>query len=326
MGYLRQLQANDDSRAEALRALGGLLFGIGMLVLLLRRSTFEDPWGDFVVFVSLLIPALVLYGGGLAAARAATPKHWHSVWVVFGIVFIYATLRQFLELIDANAEAPLNVAWTVGVVAAAGAAAAVFAGVRFGWLVAGVALVIVWLSLWDQILENGVGDDIGTFRGLCMIAALGLVVLGAVIERRGREGIEAAEFVTAAGLVFVLGAGLVSLAGVFSGLFVPVDVGASGAAEGQPSLLWDLVLLVGSVALIGAGSLVGSRGPVYIGGAGLAVFILLVGGDLDDDSPAGSVVGWPLILLGLAGVAIAASVFGGRSQAGNQVGDQDPAP
>jgi len=154
-----------------------------------------------------------------------------------------------------------------------------------------------------------------------MIAALGLVAAGWLLERRGREGAEASEFVTAAGLIFVLGAGLVSLVGVFSGLFVPVDVG-SEAGEGQPSLFWDLVLLAGSLALIGAGSLVAARGPVYVGGLGLLVFTFLVGGDLDDDSPAGSVVGWPLILLVFAAIAIAASVVLARSA----VGDRDRAP
>ena len=32
----------------ACASLGGVLFGVGALVLLIRRTSFTDPWGDFV--------------------------------------------------------------------------------------------------------------------------------------------------------------------------------------------------------------------------------------------------------------------------------------
>jgi len=312
--FLRQIQSHDDARTEALRALGGLLFGTGVLVLLLRKTSFVDPWGEGVLLVTWLISALILYGGGILAARAAEPRAWHSVWVVFGILFVYGTLMEFLSVIDANPDAPLNTVWTLCVVAAVAAGAAVFARVRFGWLLAGLALVGAWLSLWDEILESGVADDIGTFRGLCMIAAIGLVAGAWMIERRGRERAEAAELVTAAGLIFLLGAGLVSLAGAAGSLFSPFAAAPSGIAE--PSLFWDLVLLVGSIALVAVGSFARLRGTVYVGAAGILTFVFLVGFDLDDDSPAGKVVGWPLILLVLALLAIAGSVAQARKASG----------
>jgi hypothetical protein len=318
MQRLRQIQAGDDARSETLRALGGLFLGIGFLVLIERRSSFNEPWGDFPLFLAWLIPAVVLYGGGILAARAAAPKAWHAVWVVFGIAFVYGTLLQFLTLIDGNTDAPLNTVWTLCVVAAAGGFAALFARVRFGWLIAGIALAIAWLALWDEILENGIGDDAGTFRGLCMVAALLLVAGAWMLERRGREGTEAAEVVTAAGLIFLLGAGIVSLSGVFASLFVPPGLASSAAVPGapEPSLFWDLVLLGGSLALIGAGNLVALRGPVYVGSVGILIFIISVGLDLDDDSPAGKVIGWPLILLVAAAALIAASAFRGRRSVG----------
>jgi hypothetical protein len=308
MDYLRQLQTNDDWRVEALRALGGLLFGIGALVVLIRRSALDNPWDDFPLLLAWLVSALVLYGGGIAAARAAEPRAWHSVWVVFGIVFVYGTLLQFLTLIDGDTDAPLNTVWTLCVVAAVATLAAVFARVRFGWLVAGLALAIAWLALWDEILENGVGADAGTLRGLCMVAAFLLVAGAWLLERRRGDGEESVELVTAAGLIFLLGAGIVSLAGVIGGIFmqstgVPADTGGA-----EPSVFWDIVLLSGSLVLIGAGSVVDSRGPIYVGALGILIFVSLVGGDLDDDSPAGKVIGWPLILLVLALLAIAASL------------------
>ena len=326
---LKQLQANDDERAETVRALGGLLLGIGALVLLVRKSTL-DSWDDFPLLLAWLIPALILYGGGIMAARAAEPRLWHSVWVVFGLIFIYGTLLQFITLIDGNAGAPLNTVWTLCVVAAAGIAAAVLAGVRFGWLVAGIALAIAWLALWDEILENGIGDDAGTFRGLCMVATLLLVGLAWMIENRGREGSEAADVVTAAGLIFVVGAGLVGLQDVQS-LFVPAGVpsaaGVPSTSGGvEPSLFWDVVLLGGSILLVAAGTLTKVRGPVYVGAIGILTFVFLAGVDLDDDTPEGKLVGWPLILLLAAALAIAASFMAGRSSGSPSVNNPDQAP
>ena len=322
MEFLKQVQADDDERTEALRALGGLLLGTGALVLLIRKSTF-DPWGDFPLLLAWLVPALILYGGGILAARAAEPRLWHSVWVVFGIVFVYGTLQQFLTLIDGDSGAPLNVVWTLCVIAAVAAAAAILARVRFGWLVAGIALAIAWLALWDEILSNGIGDDAGTFRGLCMVAAILLVALAWMLETRGRDRSEGAEIVTAAGLIFVLGAGLVGLSDIQS-LVVPTDVSPTSGGV-SPSLFWDVVLLGGSILLIAAGSLTKLRGPVYVGAIGILTFVTLVGLDLDNDSPEGKIVGWPLILLLAATLAIAASLMAVRSTRGSSVEHPDQA-
>jgi hypothetical protein len=320
---LTRLQANDDGRTEALRALGGLLLGTGVLVLLMRRSSLDNPWGDLPRLVAWLVPAAVLYGGGVLCARAAGARAWHAVWVVFGLVFVYGTLIQFLALIEGDPDAPLNTAWTLGVVAAAGVAAAVIAKVRFGWLVAGLALAIAWLAVWDEVLADGVGADAGTFRGLCMLAALLLVAAGWFIERRGREGVESAELVTAAGVIFLLGAAFVSLSSVTGGLFAPTGVptaaGVPAPAGGaEASLFWDVVLLGGSILSIAAGNLVASRGPVYVGAVGILAFVLIVGLDLDDETPAGKILGWPLVLLALAAAAVLASIVLARRPVGQR--------
>ena len=243
-----------------------------------------DSWDDFPLLLAWLIPALILYGGGILAARAAEPKLWHSVWVVFGLVFVYGTLLQFLTLIDGDTGAPLNTVWTLCVVAAAGLAAAVVARVRFGWLVAGIALAIAWLALWDEILENGIGDDAGTFRGLCMVAALA--------SRRARLDDREAR---ARGLGGCRGRhrGRAHLrrrsrTGRPSGCPVALrarrrsvgDRGASTSGGVEPSLFWDLVLLGGSILLVAAGSLTKVRGPVYVGAIGILTFVVLVGVDL----------------------------------------------
>jgi hypothetical protein len=68
---------------------------------------------------------------------------------------------------------------------------------------------------------------------------------------------------------------------------------------------------VGSVLLIAFGARFRVRGPVYVGGIGLFLFALLVGLDLDSDSPEGKVLGWPLVLLLLGLAAFIVSVIPG---------------
>lgn len=322
--FLRQLQARDDERLEALRVAGGLLVGVGALVLAFRRGGFADPWGDFPLLLVALLPAVLLYGGGMVAARAAgQSRPWHSVFVVFGLFFVVFSLFQFLELIGGNTGAALNVAWVFLVLAAAGAVAALRADVRFGWLVAGIALVVSWLSVWSEILGDDF-DDTGTFRGLCALVAGLLLVLGFLLHRSRPDDLASPlELATAGGLAFLLGTGLVSLGGVIAGAFgpglAPLGAVTDTGVSAQPSVFWDSTLLVGSLALVGLGSRMAVRGPTYVGGLGLIIFVILVGSDLDDSSPSGAVVGWPLLLLVAGAAALAASVLVPRA-----LGHQEP--
>ena len=59
--------------------------------------------------------------------------------------------------------------------------------------------------------------------------------------------------------------------------------------------------------MVAFGVSTGVRGPVYVGGFGLLAFIYTVGFDLDSDTPSGSLLGWPLVLLIVALALLAAS-------------------
>jgi len=126
---MRELLASGDR--GALRLLGGLLFGVGAILVIFRRTSFEDPWGDGALFFAFLVPTLVLYVpsvvGGRAAGRALP---WQTACAVFGILLAPWTLFQLLEWLGATPDAPLKVSWVFLVTAAAGFAAALLAGVR----------------------------------------------------------------------------------------------------------------------------------------------------------------------------------------------------
>ena len=334
MEYLRTIQADDDDARQGLRALGALLLGVGALVLAYRRSAFADPWGDFVLLLVALLPALFLYGGGLLAALNTTERRaWHGVFLVLGLLFALFSFFQFIELVDGNTGASLNVAWIFGAVAALGVVAALLAGVRFAMLAAGIAFIVAWFALWDAILGDDFSSDAGTLRGFSMLAAgvLAAAAVGLHWVRRGRHfrppyddehGDVPAELLTAAGVAFLIGAGVLSATGAIVqgflfalGPLAPPDAG--GFAE--PSLFWDIVLLAGSLLLVLIGASLRLRGPVYVGAVGLAIFVVLVGLDLDDSSPSGSVLGWPLVLLLLAAAALVASVLMPRRDGADNV-------
>jgi hypothetical protein len=344
---VRELLAGDDEQREAIRALGGLLLGIGMLLVFFRRgSPFfgGEPWGDAALFLVLLAPCAFLYGSGFIAARATgATRPWNAVYLIFGTLLVPLVLFQFLEWVGGNTDAPLNVAWIFLLTAVAGKVASLFARVRFGLLITGLAIIVSWLALWDELLADGVFDDIGTLRGLLVLIAAILVIGAFALWRMDRAGTvlfgmerdpdaaRSGELVTAAGVAAVA-AGAISV-GAFPTLFTPI-VPLEGAAAppgfGSPvdaSLLWDLELLVASLLLIGAGSWLGMRGPAYVGAIGILLFAVIVGFDLDDDSPAGKLLGWPLILLLLGAAAFVASFLSGlRMGRLRPGGGEPPAP
>ena len=99
----------------------------------------------------------------------------------------------------------------------------------------------------------------------------------------------------------------------------------SGGVE--PSLFWDVVLLGGSILLVAAGSLdQGARARSMSARSESSPSCSLPGVDLDDDTPAGKIIGWPLILLLAAALAIAASFMAGRSSGSPSVDNPDQAP
>ena len=131
-----------------------------------------------------------------------------------------------------------------------------------------------------------------------------LLGLAGTIGRRTEVEGAAGDMVTAAGIAAVAAGGLLALVPQF--LIAPVGLG--GAIDPAGSLFWDLELLVAGLALVGFGVTASTtRGPVYVGLFGLVVFTAAVGLDLDDSSPAGKVIGWPLILIVVGALILLAS-------------------
>jgi hypothetical protein len=292
----------EDTR-DALRKLGGLLFGIGILMMWLRKG---EDWSDFVVFVILAIPAVLFYGGALYTLKDTRGlQPWQSVASVFGLLFIPAALSAFVDLIGGTPGTDLNTFWIFGVTAAAGVYAALVAGVRFQLLAATIAAIISWTALWDKILGDGIAAHIGVYRGLLGILSI-LILAGALVLWRSdrRDGLDkASELLTGAGIAAVLACSL-AITSTLGPAAQFVGIGAIGT-----STLWDILLLVISLGLVAIGTRIGKRGPAYVGAIGLGIFLLVVGLDVGDKTPEPDKLGtWPIILLVLGGGAILASL------------------
>jgi hypothetical protein len=301
--------ASDGAGRQALRSVGGLLLGAGMLLVFLRRSdAFPEPWGDFALLLVLLAPCVFLYATGLLGARATGVRlPWHTVFLVFGTLLVAPVLFQFLEWVGGETGAPLNVAWIFLVTAIASVVAASAAGVRYTLFLASVALIVAWLALWDEILTDGVFADVGTLRWLLVAIGALLLLVGAGARMAGgaqETQPPGNELLTGGGLAAV-GAGAISFAAVYTTM-VPVE-----APPAQPTVFWDAYLLVASVGAILLAATLRVRGLAYVGAVGLAIFVLVVGFDLDDDQPVGKVLGWPLIVLVVGAVAFLVSLLGG---------------
>lgn len=303
---LSSLFAPDDGR-DALRTLAGLLLGLGFFMAFARKSGgLENGWGDWGLFVTLLIITVFLYGVGLTG-RLGTPtvRAWQSIYIVFGIVLIPFMLFQFIDAVNGNSGADLNVFWVLLVTAGAAAFAALAADVRYGLLLTTIALILSLSALWDKILSNGLIAHYGIYRGLLVIYGLLFLILAVAVYRfdplaRLRPGRVAAseperwaraqDVITGSALSAVL-AGSITFTAFFAqtgSLFAP--------PVASPSLLWDLELLVASLLAVIWGASFANRGTTYVGAIGLFVFLIDVGSEVGINFPESTIVGWPLIL------------------------------
>src|SRR3954462_15230922 len=103
-------------RRHWLRVAGGMMFGAGALVLLIRK---DADWGDWAKVVGFLIPALILFAVAFVGrARGEEFTGWQVGFLVFGTLLLLGALLQLVGAIDGDPRSSLNVLWTFGVAAA----------------------------------------------------------------------------------------------------------------------------------------------------------------------------------------------------------------
>jgi hypothetical protein len=311
----------DDTR-DSLRKIGGLLLGLGALMIYVRKGPFltfnPDQWASFPMFVVLAIPAVYLYGSVLTKPQTGDLRSWQVVQSVFGLLFVPLALTQFVDMIGGNPNASLNLCWIFLVTAGLAFYAGVVHGVRVQLLLGSISLIIAWTALWDELLSGGIGANWGVYRGLLGLIAIGLLAGGLYLWRTNPGGDETAATATGpAGDIglwkaseLLSGAGVAAVIGCALGITALGNLNPLGT--GTPPIettnAWDILLLLVSLGLVGLGSQIGVRGPVYVGAIGLVLFLVIVGLDLNSTPPEPFKLGvWPWVLIGLGLIGIGLS-------------------
>lgn len=289
----------EDWTAELL--VGGVLVGVGLLLVWARRGGLgaADGWGELPLTLVLAVAVVVLLGLSMRE-RERPPAAWRAGLYLFGTLLVPLALLQLLAWVDAEPDVGLNLIWIFALAAAVATAGWARLNFRYSLFVAGVFAAVSWYTLFDQVLD---GMSREQARWVLLVAAGILLFLALRLGGERLRG-EGGELLSAAGAVFVVATGVLGLGeSLLTALFVGGQLG-DGA---ESSLLWDALLLAGSIALVAAGVRGDPRGPAVIGSLGILLFVLVVGAELG--APAaerdGSLLWWPLLVLA-AGVALLA--------------------
>jgi hypothetical protein len=237
---------------------------------------------------------------------------------VFGLIFVPFALAQFVDMIGGNPNAQLNVFWIFAATAALAFYAGSRAGVRVQFLLGSIAVIISWTALWDKILSDGIGAHWGVYRGLLGILAIGLLAAALYVWRSNPGGDDVGASATAPsgdlGLwkasELVTGAGIAAVIACSLGITAIGNLNPLGGSTPpiQTSDFWDIMLLLVSLGLVAIGSQIGTRGPVYVGGIGLVLFLVIAGLDLNEGLDADpfkfGVWPWVLLILGLIAIGL----------------------
>jgi hypothetical protein len=323
---VRGMRSGSRDTTDLLRGAGGVLLAAGCVALFARKAGGQHPWSGFALLLLVLIPAVVLYTLALTGANRGLGgggESWRSVLMVVAILLGPVVLAQTLEVLGADTNTALYDAAIFALTALIAAYGASRARVPYAVLLAALSLLVAWLIVWGQILNHPSAD---TFRILLIAGAALLFVAATALERA--KGIGSSEVATAGGVAAVA-AGVVGVfVGTIEGIMRPfTGILTSAHTSGphsfgfpHPSGLqnfgWDLYLLVLSLALILVGSRVRSRGLGYVGGFGALMFVYSIALEVtrieSDRAHTSSLVGWPLALLVLGAVGLAAPVFAHR--------------
>src|SRR3954452_21791558 len=112
-------------------------------------------WGDWGLFITLLIITVFLYGVGIVGRLSTSMvRAWQGVYLVFGIILVPFLLFQFLDAINATSTADLNVFWVLLVTAAAAALGVEEADVPYFVLLTTITVIGAVSHVFDKALRN----------------------------------------------------------------------------------------------------------------------------------------------------------------------------
>lgn len=262
------------------------------------ETRFDSAWA---AGVRLLIFALALGLVGtmavLAPIEGETPRAYQAVLYVASFllaVLTLATLADALGAGDGGGDFPAGTFVWAGLLLIG--FAGFFAARRNSaimTLLGALTGVVVLLSFVDWVSSI---SGVQTVRWLLALSAVALGV-GALWWRDLRRR-HAVALVDAAGVAVAVLGMTVAIEGALGAVFGAFDgeIGYHGGPAG-----WELVLLACGFGLLAYGSVDRERVVAFLGVVNLSLFVLVAG----PRSGAASLIGWPILLLAIAGVLLA---------------------
>lgn len=252
----------------------------GLVVLRLQDDV--DAGGRLAIAV--LVFAFVTTLAWRSPTEPASPRGYQVALYVCSWALAALSLLELVDLLDAAPlDDPGTAFWTTAVLS-------LFAGMWSRARDTATLTLLAAISATTAVLAAAewLGDPDATGNRWLLFGCA--VVLGFwALARRDRHPVHAAQLANAAGLAILV---LFAIELVTVYFFGVRDGGGSlGPALGTG---WELVGLAAGFGLVAYGAVDEHRGPVVIGIALLALWVVTTGAD-------GGLVGWPLVLAAAAG-------------------------
>ncbi len=282
-------------------AAGAVPLTLGLLLVNVRL---DAAWGTGIFLViDALACALVLGMGLLAPLEGERPRSYQQVLLFAGLLLGFTTLVRLAQVL--GADAPLTASgsrmWIALVVAAGAAWIARARRSAFCALIAAVAAIVAVLAFVDWAFSPQ-----GPSTARWVLLALAIVLVLAALGRREERRRESVYLIDAAGLaILTLGVTFLGAAVLAYTSLPDVALGFLGVPAGLPGGGWKLVLLAVGLGLVAYAGIDREAGPGYLGALVLLVFVVLAG---IPGVTGASLWFWPLVLLLLGAVAVAAGL------------------
>jgi hypothetical protein len=275
-------------------ASGAVLFTIGVA---LEEVRLDEVLPNGVHLLIVAAAAALILGLGLQARpEGGSPAAYQSVLLVCGLLLLEGALLELAEILGADFGDGLPagaLVWTSLLLCGAALYPAVRRNSAICGMIAAIAAGVAVLSAANWIF----GADSQTFyRWLLLALALAFVLASLVL--RGGSPRHAELMVITAGLA-TLAIALVASVGAVVGAFT----GFGGGDEGFLPGFWEFIVLGAGCGLIAYGAVDRVPGAAWLGIAHLVAFLGAASAGADD-----TLLWWPLILLALGGVAMAAGL------------------
>ena len=283
MGHLLELLRPPAHRGPLIAA-GAVLVTVGVALEEIRLGE-KLPLG--VHLAILTVSAAVILALGLQARpEGGRPPAYQSALLVSGLALLAPALLTLADVLGADFDAfPAGaVTWTSLVFAGMALWPAVAKGSSICALLAAIAVAVALMAFVNWVTGAG---SVTTYRWLLALTALGFVAVSLVL--RGPAPRHAQQMANAAGLAVLA----IAFTGLVNGLIGQLLPFGSPGGELLPNG-WELLVFAAGCGLVAYGAVERAPGPVYLGAANLASFVVAAGLGADE-----TLLSWPLLMLAL---------------------------